>query len=57
MYLYLFQEAKETKLIECKVFSSFNGTGIAVLTSTYRIFVINNVDDPRLRRMAEVPGR
>lgn len=50
------QEAKDTKAIECKIFNSYNGTGIAILTSTYRIFVINNVDDPRVRKMAEVPG-
>ncbi|CAH1775290.1 unnamed protein product [Owenia fusiformis] len=50
------QEAKDTKVIECKIFNSFNGTGIAVVTSTYRIFIINNVDDPRIRRLAEVPG-
>ena len=52
----IFQEAKDTKVIECKIFQSYNGTGIAILTSTYRIFVINNVDDPRVRKMAEVPG-
>ena len=39
-----------------KIFNSYNGTGIAILTSAYRIFVVNNVDDPRIRRLAEVPG-
>lgn len=50
------QEAKDVKVIDCKIFSSYQGTGIAVLTSTYRVFIINSVDDPRIRRLAEVPG-
>ncbi|ELU17286.1 hypothetical protein CAPTEDRAFT_168734 [Capitella teleta] len=50
------QEAKDVKIVECQVFSSSQGTGIAVLTSSYRFFVINNVEDPRIRRLAEVPG-
>ena len=45
-------------MIDCKVFNSFNGTGVAVITSTYRFYVITNVhaDDPRPRRLAEIPG-
>lgn len=50
------QEAKDVKVIDCEIFNSFQGTGIAVLTSTLRIFIINSVDDPRIRRLAEVPG-
>ena len=43
-------------MIECKIFSSYSGTGITCVTSTYRMFVINNVEDPRVRRLAEIPG-
>ncbi|XP_033732936.1 vacuolar protein sorting-associated protein 16 homolog [Pecten maximus] len=50
------QEAKDVKVLDCEIFNSFQGTGIAVLTSTFRIFIINSVDDPRIRRLAEVPG-
>ena len=51
------QEAKDVKVIQCHVFNTFSGgTGIAVLTSAYRIFVVNNIDDPRIRRLAEVQG-
>ncbi|XP_052092868.1 vacuolar protein sorting-associated protein 16 homolog isoform X1 [Mytilus californianus] len=50
------QEAKDVKVIDCQIFNSFQGTGIAILTSTFRIFIINSVDDPRIRRLAEVPG-
>ncbi|XP_077989106.1 vacuolar protein sorting-associated protein 16 homolog [Glandiceps talaboti] len=49
-------EAKETKVMECKVFLSHSGTGLAVLTNSYKFYVINNVEEPRLRRMADVPG-
>ena len=45
------------KITECKIFSSFNGTGVAVLTTTNRLYVVNNVDDPRIRRLAEIPGK
>ncbi|KAL5009442.1 hypothetical protein ScPMuIL_011747 [Solemya velum] len=50
------QEAKEVKVLDCRIFNSFQGTGIAVLTSTYRMFIINSVDEPRIQRLAEVPG-
>ena len=50
------QEAKDIKVVDCQIFNSFQGTGIAILTSTLRIFIINSIDDPRIRRLAEVPG-
>jgi len=56
MWLFL-QEAKDTKLIEAKIFTSLNGTGVAVLTSSYRIFLVNSVKDPKVRRLAEVPSK
>jgi len=52
------QEAKDVKIIQCKIFTSFSGTtGIAVLTSAYRIFLVNNIEEPRIRRLAEIQGR
>jgi hypothetical protein len=56
MWLF-FQEAKDTKIIEAKIFASLNGTGIAVLTSSYRIFLVNSVKEPKVRRLAEVPSK
>lgn len=51
------QEAKDTKVIECKVFSSYKHfTGIAVFTGSYRIFYINNTKDPRIKLLPEIPG-
>lgn len=50
------QEAKDTKVLECKIFNGNYGTGIAILTGSYRIFLTNNIKDPRVRRLAEIPG-
>ena len=51
------QEAKDVKVLDVKMFNSYKGTGIAVLTATFRIFITNSIDDIRLKRLAEVPGR
>ncbi|XP_071505509.1 vacuolar protein sorting-associated protein 16 homolog [Diadema antillarum] len=52
------QEARESKVIEAKVFHnpSYGGTGVAVLTGTYRIYMVNDVHNPTSRKMMEVPG-
>lgn len=48
-------EAKETKVIAAKFFPTVNGTGVAVLTSTNRIFLANNVSEPKVRQLPEIP--
>lgn len=46
-----------TKVIEASVFnSSVGGTGVAILTSSYRFFLVNNVKDPKTHPMPEIPG-
>nr|CAD7587886.1 unnamed protein product [Timema genevievae] len=58
-YLHTFsmgQEAKDTNIIEAKIFASVNGTGVVVLTSSYRFFLVNNVKEPKVRQLAEVAG-
>ena len=50
------QDAKDLHVVECQVFNSYQGTGIAVLTTTYRLFVVNNIDDVRIRRLQAIPG-
>lgn len=50
------QEAQEYSVVEAKTFESFGGTGIAVLIGSNRIFVINNVYDPKLWRASEIPS-
>ncbi|PSN30635.1 Vacuolar protein sorting-associated protein 16 [Blattella germanica] len=57
-YLHTFsmgQEAKDTKVIDAKIFASLNGTGVAVLTTSFRIFLVNSVKEPKVRRLAEIP--
>lgn len=49
-------EAKVTKVIEAKVFNCAGGTGVAILTSAYRFFLVNSVKDPKTRPMPEIPG-
>jgi hypothetical protein len=50
------QEIRDTKVLDSKTFNCIHGTGIAVLTTTFRFFVLNNINDPKIRRLAEVPG-
>ncbi|WAR04987.1 VPS16-like protein [Mya arenaria] len=50
------QEAKETKVLDVRIFNSYKGTGIAILTCSFRVFIVNSIDDLRIRRLAEVPG-
>ncbi|KAG8195406.1 hypothetical protein JTE90_001418 [Oedothorax gibbosus] len=50
------QDVKDTKVLECRIFNSPKFyTGIAVLTGAYNFFLVNNIKDPRLRKMASVP--
>lgn len=51
------EEASVTKIIEAKVFPSSTGTGIAVLTSKYRVFLVNSVKDPKVRQLPQIPSK
>ncbi|KZC09045.1 PREDICTED: vacuolar protein sorting-associated protein 16 homolog [Dufourea novaeangliae] len=48
-------EVKDTKVKEAKFFVTSSGTGIAVLTSTNHIFLVNNTAEPKVRQISEVP--
>ncbi|XP_002734080.3 vacuolar protein sorting-associated protein 16 homolog, partial [Saccoglossus kowalevskii] len=50
------QEAKDMKVLDCRIFRSHSGTGLAILTNSFKLFVVNNIEEPRIRKMAEVPG-
>jgi len=46
------------RVIQCRIFIASSGTtGIAVLTSSYRVFMVTSITEPRIRRMAEIPGQ
>lgn len=50
------QEAKDTKIIDARIFRSSSGTGVAVMTSNFRVFLINNFKEPRIRQLPEMPS-
>lgn len=50
------QEAKEMKIIGVRTFATTSGTGLIVLTTNFRFFVVNNIKDPRIRRFPDIPG-
>jgi len=52
-------EAKEIKVLDAKTFVTDQDTGVAIMTSAFRIFAITSVSNPdeaRIRKLAEVPG-
>lgn len=51
------QEAKDTKVVDAKIFASNSGTGVAVMTSNYRIFLINSIKEPKNRQLPEMPSK
>lgn len=58
-YLHAFsmgQEAKDTKIIDAKIFASNSGTGVAVMTTNFRIFLINSIKEPKNRLLPEMPS-
>lgn len=51
------QEAKDTKVIDAKIFASKSGTGVAVMTTNFRIFLVNSIKDPKNRQLPEIPSK
>lgn len=50
------QDVQDTRVLSAQVFESAVGTGVAVLTGAYRVFLVNNYKEPKTRLLAEVPG-
>ncbi|CAG0889322.1 unnamed protein product [Darwinula stevensoni] len=51
-------EAKETKIFDAKVFLSAQGTGVAVMTTCHRVFVVTDIrQSHRAKRLVEIPSR
>ena len=48
------QEAKDTKIRDAQIFYSRHSTGVAVLTTSNRFFVVNNIQEPRIRKLYDV---
>ncbi|CRK93076.1 CLUMA_CG006503, isoform A [Clunio marinus] len=49
------QEAADTKVIDAKIFATYQATGVAVMTTHFRIFIVNNYKDPKVRLLPEIP--
>lgn len=46
------------QIVDAKIFQSTSGTGVAVLTTTGRIFLkLNNAKDVRTRQLPEIPSK
>lgn len=43
-----------TEVIEAKIFASNSGTGIAVITASYKIYIVNSIKDPKSRTLSEL---
>lgn len=50
------QEAKDTKVIDVRIFSSPAGTGVALMTTNFRIFLINSIKEPKNRQLPSMPS-
>ncbi|XP_063827549.1 vacuolar protein sorting-associated protein 16 homolog [Ostrinia nubilalis] len=49
------QEVRDTKVSKAQLFSNPHGIGLAVITTTNRMFVVSNVADPKVRSVPDLP--
>ncbi|CAH1635593.1 unnamed protein product [Spodoptera littoralis] len=49
------QEVRDTKVYKARIFPSPHGVGLAVITTTNRMFLISNVSDPKVRSVPDLP--
>ncbi|KAJ8985073.1 hypothetical protein NQ317_019757 [Molorchus minor] len=58
-YLHTFaisQKVQDAKVVDAKIFiSPQNFTGIAVMTSNFKIFLVHNIQEPKTRQLSELP--
>lgn len=56
-YKYFWQDANDVKVIDGKIFTTSTGsTGVTVLTSTHRFYLVTNIYDVKLKQLADLPG-
>uniref|UniRef100_A0A182QAU2 Vacuolar protein sorting-associated protein 16 homolog n=1 Tax=Anopheles farauti TaxID=69004 RepID=A0A182QAU2_9DIPT len=54
-FVHKFSVGKDvTDVAAAKIFTSASGTGVAVLTSGYKIYILNNIKDPKSRPLSEL---
>lgn len=42
--------------MDAKVFYTPQGTGVAVLTSNFKIILVNDIKVPKVRQLSQLPG-
>ncbi|XP_069181353.1 vacuolar protein sorting-associated protein 16 homolog isoform X2 [Procambarus clarkii] len=50
------QEVKDTRIQSAQVFTSHRETGVAILSKSNRIFMVNNIYEPKTRKYPDIPG-
>ncbi|KAK2721626.1 hypothetical protein QYM36_003806 [Artemia franciscana] len=50
------KDAKDSKIIEARIYRSPAGTGVVVLTTLYRFYAMTNIEVGTLKRLPDVPG-
>ncbi|XP_058063487.1 vacuolar protein sorting-associated protein 16 homolog [Anopheles bellator] len=54
-FVHKFSISKDvTDVIDARIFTSASGTGVAVLTSNLKIYVLNNIKDPKYRPLSDL---
>jgi len=43
-------DAKDHKILSAKIYPSYQGTGVAILTTTHRFYVVSSIKEPRLMK-------
>lgn len=51
------QVVSDAKVIDAKVYATSQGTGVAVMTTHFQIFIVNNYKDPKVRQLPEIPSK
>ncbi|XP_075976244.1 vacuolar protein sorting 16 [Anticarsia gemmatalis] len=49
------QEVRDTKVCKAQLFPNPHGVGLAVITTTNRMFLLSNVSDPKVRSVPDLP--
>eukprot|EP00795_Rhopilema_esculentum_P014842 gene14842-5965_t len=44
-------EVQKSRIIDCSIFASYFGTGICVISGDYEFYVVNNIDDVKIKRL------
>uniref|UniRef100_A0A182LTD4 Vacuolar protein sorting-associated protein 16 homolog n=1 Tax=Anopheles culicifacies TaxID=139723 RepID=A0A182LTD4_9DIPT len=54
-FVHKFSVGKDvTDVADAKIFTSASGTGVAVMTSGFKIYILNNIKDPKSRPLSEL---